>query len=352
MADKTINELQLISSVTDGVNLPGDNGVQTYRMTAAQIKAYILAAGNVGLSALDDDIFNGLTQVTPADDDYFPLIDTSDSNKTKKGLVGSFRNAVYRSVTSTDSVGANDETMKLSGASFTSTLPTASGVAGKRYKFVHGGTSISQVYTLATTSSQTIGGIAGGSYILCTNGESVSLESDGSNWIIVGRYIPGNEVDAGAMTITGTTSNPTKATTREIDKVTWYRTGRYANITYRYHSSSVSGAAAGSGNYLLALPSSLVADTTTISGVGGTLDSSNRAASEPKNYVGYGRIADNSNRGYMGTYLYDSTKLICGQDVVFSGNGAWGSAAYPLNSATGALGFMVHAKVAIANWQP
>ena len=47
MADKIITNLQPIANVTDTLNFPADNGIQTYRATALQIKAYILAAGNV-----------------------------------------------------------------------------------------------------------------------------------------------------------------------------------------------------------------------------------------------------------------------------------------------------------------
>lgn len=74
----------------------------------------------------------------------------------------------------------------LSGASFTVTLPdaTTSGYSGQWIVLKHNGTSLSQLYTLNTTSAQTIGGIASGSYILYTNGETLSLFSDGSNWQI------------------------------------------------------------------------------------------------------------------------------------------------------------------------
>lgn len=188
MAQKIITDLQLIAAAVDGLSLPTDDGLQTYRVTTNQLKAYVLANGNITLPMLDTDIFHGLSAVTVADDDYIPVVDTSDSNLTKKVLANSFRNAVYRAVTTTDSVGASDETMKLSGASFTSTLPTAVGVAGKRYKYIHAGTSLSQVYTIATTSGQTVGGIASGSYSLYTNGEVLEIESDGANWIIVGRH--------------------------------------------------------------------------------------------------------------------------------------------------------------------
>ena len=50
---------------------------------------------------------------------------------------------------------------------------------------MHNGTSLSQAYTLNTTSAQTIGGIASGSYILQTNNEVISVISDGSNWQIL-----------------------------------------------------------------------------------------------------------------------------------------------------------------------
>lgn len=42
MGQKKITDLQLRSSVTDGVNLPSDDGIQSYRVTAAQFWTYIL----------------------------------------------------------------------------------------------------------------------------------------------------------------------------------------------------------------------------------------------------------------------------------------------------------------------
>lgn len=176
MAQKKITDLQLISAVVDSANYMVDTGVQTYRSTATQLMTYIYTK------------LNALSAVDALAADFVLGLDASDSNNPKRFAVSRFKNAVYRSVTTTDSVGADDETMVLSGASFTSTLPTAVGVAGKRYKFLHAGTSLSQVYTLATTSSQTIGGIAGGSYALYTVGECLEIESDGANWIIVNHY--------------------------------------------------------------------------------------------------------------------------------------------------------------------
>lgn len=94
----------------------------------------------------------------------------------------------------------------LSGASFTITLPTAVSVAGQGVVFRHNGTSLSQAYTLNTTSAQTINGVASGSYILQTNGETLQLVSDGSNWQIVNHITVTPWVDAGVMNPTSTSA--------------------------------------------------------------------------------------------------------------------------------------------------
>lgn len=55
MADKKITELQLRDNVSADVNFPCDDAIQSYRVTAQQIKDYVLAAGNVGNSQLATD---------------------------------------------------------------------------------------------------------------------------------------------------------------------------------------------------------------------------------------------------------------------------------------------------------
>lgn len=112
----------------------------------------------------------------------------ADGNVTRAKLAtGARAPATSTSKTTTYTATDDDDTLRLSGASWTLTLPTAVGRSGKRFKILHQGTNFSQVYTLQTTSSQTIGGIAGGSYALYTNGEMLEVESDGANWIIIGR---------------------------------------------------------------------------------------------------------------------------------------------------------------------
>ncbi len=95
--------------------------------------------------------------------------------------------AQFRSVTTTDAADPSDEVLQLSGASFTETLPTAVGNAGRKITLIHNGTSNSQVYTIATTSGQIIGGGAATTALLYNTGEVLRLVSDGTGWQILGR---------------------------------------------------------------------------------------------------------------------------------------------------------------------
>ena len=70
-----------------------------------------------------------------------------------------------------------------SGGSFTANLPTAVGCAGKQFVFKKTDSSANTI-TLDPNGSQTINGDA--TRLLDNEGESVTLQSDGTNWHIVG----------------------------------------------------------------------------------------------------------------------------------------------------------------------
>lgn len=55
MADKKITELQLRDNVSSDVNFPSDDGIQSYRVTAEQIKDFVLAANNVGTTQISNN---------------------------------------------------------------------------------------------------------------------------------------------------------------------------------------------------------------------------------------------------------------------------------------------------------
>lgn len=54
MANKKITDLQLRGSIEDTLNLPADDTIQTYRITIAMIKAWILSASNVVTATIAD----------------------------------------------------------------------------------------------------------------------------------------------------------------------------------------------------------------------------------------------------------------------------------------------------------
>lgn len=343
MAQKKITDLQLIAAVVDGLNFPGDDGIQSYRATALQLKNYVLTDGNILLPALDPDIFHGLTGVSAADDDYFPLIDTSDGNKTKKALVSTFSRNLYRSITSTDSLGTSDRTAVLSGASFTLTLP-AIGTAGRRYKIIHNGTSLTQVYTLATTGGNTIGGVASGAYNLVTKKEMIEVEDPGSgtDWIIIDRCTDTGWVDSGAITFTGSTSNPTKPTVVSNDKLWWKRVGDSAFFKAGFGYASATGAATGSGAYLLNLPANMTGSPV----LGSNADPSTSRGTAQCRLGDAAVILSGGTQSTFTAWSYTANTVA----FWLNGTGPWGSAYLPFTN--GNLGFGTDFVMRITDWQP
>ena len=115
----------------------------------------------------------------------------------------------YTSQTTAYNAAINDY-VYCSGTSFAVTLPTAASQNGKGIIIQHNGTSLTQVYTINTTSGQTITGangtITSGNYALYTTGELLYVVSDGSNWIVAGRVTNTGETDAGALSVTSSSN--------------------------------------------------------------------------------------------------------------------------------------------------
>jgi hypothetical protein len=254
--------------------------------------------------------------------------------------------AAYRSVTTTDSPTTSDEILALSGASFTVTLPTAVGNTGKRFTLFHNGTNLTQVYTLATTSGQTIGGVASGSYALYTKGERLIIISDGSNWQILEHETNTGWIDAGTNTITATTTNPTKASGITVDKIYWRRVGSNAEIRIEYAQSNTTSANSGSGDYLFAIPSNMTIDTSTITTFTTVIGAGGAASITNGNGGGQWRVVNTNNS--LAAIVYDTTKIRFyyinpnGGGMIDSSNG-FQSASWSLGAAF---------SVPISGWQP
>lgn len=151
-------------------------------------------------------------------------------------------------------------------------------------------------------------------------------------------------VDAGTMTIGGTTTGPTKGTT-STDKVTWHREGKFAVITYDYRQTT--GGTAGTGDYLWSLPSGLAIDTTynpTYTGVfADTTAMSSRLDATGRQYS---NVPQSLN--IVGAFPWDSTRVRIAVQSEYSGTGFISSSLANLTSA--AYGFSFTIKVPIAGW--
>lgn len=347
MADKTITQLNLADEITADQNIPADDGVETFRITTAQLKAWILATGNILLGMLEPTIFTGLTAVTPADDDFFPFVDVSDANKTKKGLVGSFRNLPYTTKSSTATLTSANEVVTLSGSSFTVTLP-ANGTNGKKIKLIHAGTSLTQKYTVATQGGATIGGVASGSFVLCTKGEILGLIDNGTNWVIIERNTNMLCVDLGPMSIDADVTAPTKGTA-SIDKVLLSRDGEFAQVDYLFNTTG-SGGSDGSGEYIFGFPTGILADTSLIPAYTASALSHGQIAAFSPSLIGYGHVSQDGNaRGQASCILTDTDgfKVIIG--AVYVEYQAMNNGYFNFS---GSLGFSYRVRFPVSDWQP
>lgn len=160
--------------------------------------------------------------------------------------------------------------------------------------------------------------------------------------------------DMGVTTIGGSTSAPSKGTTT-IDKILLKRVGDTAEIIYEFYQTTA-GASAGSGTYLLSLPTGLSFDTTKLATSGSTVLNGLRSATSP---VGWGYLGANNATGANATVVlipYNSTQfyahITSSQDTTGAGGGTvddtFSSTGYALNVAN--TGFKFYIKAPIAGW--
>lgn len=156
-------------------------------------------------------------------------------------------------------------TLTANSATVTKNLCGASAVPNKVITLIHGGISLSNEYLITPSGSDTInGGSPGASYNLYTNGEKVTLVSDGvSNWQIIQHETETGWVDAGVLSVTGSGgTNPGKGSSTE--HFYWKRSSQNVFFRYEYVQTGV-GSPAGTGAYVYALPTGLGFNTSFVS---------------------------------------------------------------------------------------
>lgn len=138
-------------------------------------------------------------------------IDTAkiaDGSITRAKLASgaSSKKLIVSATTGTTLDPTTTDVLNLSSTSFNVTLPTSVGLGGYTVEIVDNGTSLTATYCIVTTSAQTVGGIASGSYCLNTNGESLTLMSDNANWIVKAHKTKTDIISAGTVAISATTA--------------------------------------------------------------------------------------------------------------------------------------------------
>lgn len=110
------------------------------------------------------------------------LINTTTNNLSKLQVNGSVSFA-YIAKTGTYTLTASDYFVDCTSGTFTATLPTAVGIAGRSYIIKNSGTG---TITIGTTSSQTIDGVT--TKTLNTQYAGYKVTSDGANWKITAAF--------------------------------------------------------------------------------------------------------------------------------------------------------------------
>lgn len=155
MAQKTISELQLRDEVEDTLNFPSDDGIQSYRVTASQVKSYILPNGGITRALL--------------------------ANGAIAKSVLATKTSAYTVDISTDDVIAVD----CSAGDITITLPAAASSTGKMLSIYKKDANTSGYkVTIDGNSAELVGSLA--TEILYFPNESRLLFCDGVGWKIIG----------------------------------------------------------------------------------------------------------------------------------------------------------------------
>lgn len=241
------------------------------------------------------------------------------------------------SVTCTYCATTANDVILASGGAFTVNLYTASCNSGKELTIKKTCATLSNIITIDGSACQTICGST--TTTLNTEGETLKIISDGSNWQILKREIP-SKWNSYCLTIGGVTCAPTKATTTTADCAYWRREGDSIRLRYSYSHTCNSGAAVGSGFYLFPPPSGITFNTCILTADGSSL--------RTRHVAGTGYSDNGSTRAFGYAKLYDSTNVVLYTETnASSGNGV-GSAHYTMTNAT--IFYNFEALVPVSGW--
>lgn len=146
-------------------------------------------------------------------------------------------------------------------ADYTITLPDPTSFAGQFIGFRCDGT-FDQPYrqvSIDPAGTDTIFTRASGQALVLLKGNVLILMANGAGkWTIVNAELDTGWIDGGAITVTATTTNPSKGTPVR-DRVSWRRVGDSQDV--RWHYSQSTTGTSGTGDYLLAIPAGTMDST-------------------------------------------------------------------------------------------
>lgn len=173
---KKITDLQLIAAVVADLNVPGDDGIQTYRFTVSQLKDFILAAGNVGNTAL---AANAVTTSKIA-----------DANVTRAKLAqGAWAPMFFTSTNvnlTADPLTHDVIMVDVSGGDKTITLPPVAGLTGRCFIVKKSDNSTNKVI-IDADAAETIDGEL--TFNIYKQHDSVKIVCTGTAWAVVEKNI-------------------------------------------------------------------------------------------------------------------------------------------------------------------
>lgn len=181
----------LTTTIVGGTIFVGTNNTPAINHFATGQTQLTVTGTNFEISAAATEHFNltgvtsTLTLVGPYT--FTPAVPWTITGQGSTTVVGRGTQYPNRTVSSSYPVTLSDHTIRANatGGAFPVTLLSAVGIAGRTYTIKKTDSSGNAV-TVATTSAQTIDGQP--TYPLSSQYSTVTVESDGANWIIVGKF--------------------------------------------------------------------------------------------------------------------------------------------------------------------